>query len=104
VRVVQTLMRHGVCRPEQNVQAVAGTKVYVLDLAWPQWKIAVELDGFDPHGILRSTFDHDRDRDLRLRRAGWEVIHVSTNTDLRLLAAYLLERMAGATGRGGRSR
>jgi hypothetical protein len=94
VHVVRTLVRHGVPRPEQNAQVLAGPKVYVLDLAWPRWNIAVELDGFDPHGILRSTFDHDKERDLRLRRAGWEVIHVSTRTDLRLLAAYLLERMS----------
>lgn len=94
VRVVQTLLRYGVPRPVQNLAVEAGPKVYVLDLAWPALRIAVELDGFDPHGILRETFDHDRERDLRLKRAGWEVIHVSTRTDLHLLADYLLERFA----------
>jgi very-short-patch-repair endonuclease len=95
--VVRELVRLGLPRPQQQVQAVAGPKVYVLDLAWPELKIAIELDGFDPHGILREAFDHDRDRDLRLRRAGWEIIRITTRTDLRLLASYLRPRLARLT-------
>jgi very-short-patch-repair endonuclease len=94
VKVVAELIRLGVPAPQQQVQVVAGPKVYVLDLAWPDARIAVELDGFDPHGLLRGAFDHDRDRDLRLRRAGWEVIRITTRTDLRLLARYLRDRLA----------
>ncbi len=96
VRVVEALLHFGVPRPEQNVQVVAGTRVYIVDLAWPAFRIAVELDGFDPHGLLRTTFDNDKDRDLRLKRVGWELIHITTRTDLRLLATYLLERLSGS--------
>jgi hypothetical protein len=93
VDVVRELVRLGLPQPMQQVQVVAGPKVYILDLAWPEFKIAIELDGFDPHGILREAFDHDRERDLRLRRAGWDVIRITTRTDLRLLASYLRPRL-----------
>ena len=94
VEVVRTLLSYGVRRPEQQHQVVVGRRVFVLDAAWPEWKVALELDGFDPHATDRTTFDKDKERDLILRRAGWEINHLSTNTDLRLLADYLLERLA----------
>lgn len=94
VDVVRTLLSYGVRRPVQQHQVVVGHRVYVLDVAWPDWKVALEFDGFDPHATDRTTFDGDKERDLILRRAGWEVNHISTNTDLRLLADYLLERLS----------
>jgi very-short-patch-repair endonuclease len=94
VEVVQRLVEFGVRRPEQQVQVVVGRRVFVLDVAWRPWRVGLELDGFDPHATDRTTFDGDKERDLLLRRAGWDVIHVSTRTNLRLVADYLLERLA----------
>lgn len=94
VDLVRTLLSYGVRRPEQQHQAVVGRRVFVLDVAWPAWRVALELDGFDPHAVDRTTFDNDKERDLLLRRAGWEVNHVSTRTDVRLLADYLLQRLS----------
>lgn len=96
VEVVRTLLSYGVRRPVQQHQVVVGRRVFVLDVAWPEWKVALELDGFDPHATERTTFDNDKERDIILRRAGWEINHISTNTDLRLLADYLLERLSNS--------
>jgi very-short-patch-repair endonuclease len=94
VDLVQTLLSYGVRRPVQQHQVVAGRRVFVIDVAWPECKVGLELDGFDPHATDRTTFDGDKDRDLILRRAGWEINHVSTKTDLRMVADYLLERLS----------
>ena len=96
VEVVRRLMELGVPRPEQGHQAVCGRRVFVLDAAWPAAKVALEHDGFDPHGTDRTTFDADKERDLLLREAGWEVNHISTRTDLRLVARYLRRRLSDA--------
>lgn len=91
VRVLRRLLRLGVPRPVQGLQVECGTRVFLLDLAWPELRIAVEVDGFAHHSS-RAAFDHDRERDLLLRRAGWEVIRVSSRTDLRLVANHLIQR------------
>jgi hypothetical protein len=93
VDVVEQLVRLGVPRPSQQVQVVAGPKVYVLDAAWTPAKVGLELLGFDPHGTIRAAFDADREREIRLRQAGWEVVSVTTRTDLRLVARYLRTRL-----------
>ena len=96
VEVVRTLLSFGVRQPVQQHQVVVGRRVFVLDIAWPPSKVALELDGFDPHATDRTTFDNDKERDLILRKAGWEVNHITTNTDLRLLAGYLRDRLSNS--------
>ena len=94
VEVVRTLVSLGVRRPVQQHQVAVRHRVFVLDVAWPDWKVALELDGFDPHAVDRTTFDRDKERDIILRRAGWEVNHISTRTDLGLVASYLRDRLS----------
>jgi very-short-patch-repair endonuclease len=91
---IRMLVDLGVPRPEQQVQVPAGPKVYVLDAAWPAAKVGLELAGFDPHGVMRSTFDHDRERAVRLKTVGWEVVEITTRTDLHLVARYLKTRLS----------
>ena len=93
VRLVRELVRLGVPAPTQGHQVVVGSRVFLLDLAWPLLRLAVELDGFVPHSS-RTAFDHDRERDLLLASAGWEVVRVTTSTDVTLLAAHILRRHA----------
>lgn len=91
---IRALIELGVPRPEQQVQVPSGPKVYVLDAAWPAAKVGLELAGFDPHGVMRSTFDNDKERAIRLRTVGWEIVEITTKTDLRLVAAYLKTRLS----------
>ncbi len=99
VRVVRDLMRLGVPRPEQNVVVEAGGRVFVLDLVWLAIKVAVEVDGYAYHSS-RSSFDHDRQRDLLLKRQGWEILRVSSNSDLAVVADVLLRRLQCAVAGG----
>ncbi len=56
-------------RPLTN-HPVAGFK---LDAAWPQARLAVELDSWAYHHD-RAAFQADRARDVTLTRAGWTVV------------------------------
>ncbi|MGI8512388.1 MAG: endonuclease domain-containing protein [Solirubrobacteraceae bacterium] len=58
----------GLGRPQVN-EEIEGFEV---DFAWPERRLIVETDGWAFHRT-RTAFDNDRDRDLRLRAAGWDV-------------------------------
>ena len=47
-----------------------------VDLAWPEWKVALEYDGHDH--TLDDRRGHDVDRLDELRRLGWVVITVTS--------------------------
>lgn len=59
------------------------------DFAWPERKLALEMDSYEHHGG-RDAFDHDRDRLDDLMLVGWRVLHstwtVATKYPERLLA------------------
>ncbi|MEY7974400.1 DUF559 domain-containing protein [Saccharomonospora xinjiangensis] len=61
------------------VRTVDGRLLYVLDLAWESWRIALEYDGYDAHEG-RAAYDAERDR--RLSGRGWQVIRARAQ-DLR---------------------
>jgi hypothetical protein len=56
-----------------------GRFVARVDLAWPQWRIAVEYDGLW-HVGSRGQMRHDRDRLNALFKAKWHVIHVTADS------------------------
>ena len=58
--------------PQANAR-VAGFEV---DFLWPEQKVIVEIDGFAFHGH-RAAFERDRQRDMVMRDAGYEVIRVT---------------------------
>jgi hypothetical protein len=58
---------------QHEVHDLAGRLVYVLDLAWPELRIALEYDGFEAH---ENRVIADAVRDARLADRGWTVIRV----------------------------
>lgn len=75
--------------PEAQFQVltVDGRLLYVLDMAWPERRIALEYDGFAAH---EDRKDYDAERDARLAGRGWIVIRVSA-ADLSFPARILAE-------------
>ncbi len=64
--------RFGFPPPEVN-RMIGGREV---DFTWPDLKVAVETDGYRFHrGAL--AFENDHDRDLDLRAAGYDVVHLT---------------------------
>lgn len=66
------LVRAGLPRPE--TQFAVGS--YRLDLAWPDFKVAVEYDG--AHHFTEHQAKRDVQRDYALRKLGWTVIRVTS--------------------------
>jgi very-short-patch-repair endonuclease len=62
--------RHGLPTPETN-QIVAG---YEVDVLFRQQRLVVELDGREFH---ENAFEHDRERDATLLKAGFPVLRVT---------------------------
>lgn len=62
-----------------EVVDVLGCVRYVLDLCWPELRIALEYDGYEAHEYRKDS-DARRDRDLE--RRGWITIR-ATAEDLR---------------------
>lgn len=49
------------------------------DLTYPEFGLAIELDGWNSHGS-RFAFHDDRERDALLAIEGWQVVRFSTET------------------------
>jgi hypothetical protein len=54
-------------------------KRFVLDFAYPDRLVVIEMDGFDFHGT-RTVFDSDRSRQNLLVLAGWTMLRFTSNT------------------------
>ncbi len=60
---------HGIARPETN----AHVEGFEVDFVWRDRRLIVEVDGYAYHRSP-STFEDDRERDVRLQIAGWTVL------------------------------
>jgi very-short-patch-repair endonuclease len=95
--------RHELPVPEVNAR-IGSLEV---DFLWRDRRLIVETDGYRYHRG-RSAFEGDRDRDLRLKSLGYEVIRLSYRrvveepTRVVNVLAPVLARRAGTTGDRGR--
>ena len=75
-KVLRTIVRLRLPPPRVNYRVRVGGRTRYIDLAWPDRRIALELDGFVPHSN-RRIFDDDRVRQNDLVAAGWTVYRVT---------------------------
>jgi very-short-patch-repair endonuclease len=74
---------------------------YEVDFAFPEARVAVEVDGWGSHGD-RAAFESDRARDLALASRGWLVVRLTwwavTRQPARVFAQLrqVLDRRAAA--------
>jgi hypothetical protein len=73
-RMAALLRAHSVPRavPEHRVSA-RGAFIGRVDFAYPELKLAIEVDGFEPHTAL-DVFRNDRARQNDLVASGWTVL------------------------------
>jgi hypothetical protein len=72
---------------QYEIADIDGRKLYVLDIAWPELRIALEYDGFAAHEERREL---DAERDRRMSGRGWITIR-ATAVDLREPGRILAE-------------
>lgn len=96
-RFAPFLRRHHLPSPRFNDWILLNSKRYRVDCHWPGTNQIVELDGWEGHHS-RSAFRDDRERDRKLRVAGYSVTRLTWNqlddepaevaADLRALLQY----------------
>lgn len=65
--------------PVLQHQLVVRGHVLLLDAAWPDQRVALEVDGWSPHRT-RQTFDRDADKANLLVDAAWRVVHATSRS------------------------
>ena len=87
-------------RPRVNHRVRSGGRVRYLDLAWPEFMVAVELDGFVPHSTRACVFDDDRARQNSLVAEGWTVFRLTWTALERDPGAALAPILAALAAHG----
>lgn len=84
----------GFPEPQLQVEVFdpSGTFLARVDMAWPEYRIALEYDG--AHHRERGAFEHDQRRDNGLAVNDWLVIHATRADAVR--PAVLFERLRQA--------
>lgn len=75
-RFAPFLRRYRLPLPRFNDWILLGDRRYRVDCHWPGTSEIVELDGWQGHRT-RSAFREDRERDRKLRVAGYSVTHLT---------------------------
>jgi very-short-patch-repair endonuclease len=76
------------------VTDVDGTVLARLDLAYVQWRIAIEADGRAVHDEIRALY-RDRQRSNDVELAGWHVLRF-TWYDATVRPSYVVQTVADA--------
>lgn len=91
----QTMVQSGLPLPElQHEVWDRGAFVGRVDFAWPEQKVALEMDGYEFHSG-KEYWERDRSRRNALTSLGWRVLH-GTWSDAEKAPARLLNRVAKA--------
>ena len=79
-RVQRVLVGHGLPRPELEHRIMSGGRLVAqVDLAYPEARIAIELDGRRWHDTSKA-FVADRERWRRIDAAGWLLLPMTWST------------------------
>ena len=94
-RVLRVLVAAGFPPPVQQHRIRAGGRTFRIDLAYPDRKLGIELDGWEFHRT-RTAFDEDRARANLLLARGWSIVRfTSRSTDDEIVAVV---RACGRSG------
>ena len=104
MRLVRRLVAHGLPNPARQFDVLdgAGRLVARPDLAYPQERVAVELNGFRWHGTPRG-YARDQARSRRLAALGWLILP-ATPLDLAEDGGALAEQVMAALIQSGAAR
>jgi hypothetical protein len=96
--ILPIVKRYRLPTPTLQYEVIAHGRRVRFDVAYPDQRVAVELDGWGPHyGLDRWQSDHDRHNATEL--SGWLVIRF-TWTDLKQRPVYVAVTLAEALGLG----
>ncbi|MDQ4070320.1 MAG: type IV toxin-antitoxin system AbiEi family antitoxin domain-containing protein [Actinomycetota bacterium] len=97
-RVLRLLVKNGFPPPVQQYRVRIGGRTLRVDLAYPETRLAIELDGWEFHRT-RTAFDDDRARANLLVAEGWTLVRFTSRSS----DAAILDCVGKARERFGRS-
>lgn len=93
-RVLRLIVRNGLPVPVQQHRVRVAGRTFRVDLAYPDVRLAIELDGWEFHRT-RTAFDQDRSRANALVVGGWTVVRfTSRSTEDEILTCIRSARVA----------
>lgn len=98
MRFVRALVRDGCPEPVLEHPVTVGGRRYRIDLAYPDVRLAIEVDGYEVHNT-RGAFDHDRARGNDLVAAGWTLLRftsVMSDSDAAAQVRAMFVRLGAA--------
>jgi very-short-patch-repair endonuclease len=66
---------------ETQYQVLLDGELFILDIAWPWWRVAAEVDGWWVRARSRSKLDRDSHKTNLLVAHGWKVVHLTSAMD-----------------------
>jgi hypothetical protein len=93
MRVMRAIVEAGLPEPASQHWVRLGSRRCRIDLAYPDRKLAIEVDGWVAHGN-RTAFDRDRARQNDLVAAGWRPIRFTSSWTNAEIAATVAEHLA----------
>jgi hypothetical protein len=66
---------------ETQYHLVLDGELLILDIAWPPWRVAAEVDGWWTRAQSRTKFDRTLHRSNLLVAHGWRVVHLTATMD-----------------------
>jgi hypothetical protein len=88
---------------ETQYQVVLDGEVFILDIAWPWWRVAAEVDGWWVRARSRSKLDHDSHKTNVLAAHDWKVAHLTSAMDAARVLQDVGRLLPGAALSGGAS-
>lgn len=94
IRVLRAIVGAGLPEPTQQHAVTLVGRRCRIDLAYPEFRVAIEVDGWEHHRS-RTAFDRDRARENDLVAAGWRVLRFTSRSEsaeiARVVEALLVE-------------
>jgi very-short-patch-repair endonuclease len=90
-RLHRLLRRAGITGWTPNLPVTIGTRSYEIDVAFPEARIAIEVDGFRYHSE-GDRFQQDRTKQNALTAAGWRILRF-TWADLAERPGYVIDQI-----------
>ncbi|MDQ4124682.1 MAG: endonuclease domain-containing protein [Actinomycetota bacterium] len=91
-RCARLLARSGLPRAARQHEVWVAGRRRVLDFAWPEARVALEVDGYRWHSS-RAAWENDRQRLRELGRAGWTIVH-ATHDDIKGRFEHVIDDLA----------
>lgn len=92
-RLLRWILDAGLPPPTQQHRVRIGGTSYRLDLAYPEFSIGIEYDGWDVHKP-RSAFDADRKRQNAFETRDWMILRYTSASSRELVVAEVAQAIS----------